>query len=417
MLLVLDWQMTRRVFRITVFIIQSVMLLGMLVLHLLIVVPYARLERQIKLRRKERPRVAWGTTPIINLRYGSQAARLYGYKSDTIVYSVSRINKISDFDYVIDECWHPKTKVLKILRGLIGGLVSPYIVFLWGTLKYDIFHFYFDGGFLGRFAVGHKLELPLLRLAGKKTIIVPYGCEARVESVARKYKYSFCMYCTGVNKVCNEEKTRRYLKLFCKYADVILGCSDLVECLPRHDGIWQYPIELSEWPPTPQSRDSGTIRIVHAANHRRLKGTDFLVSAVEKLKAEGYPVDLTIVERMENREAKKIYEQADIIADQFIAGSFALFAIEGMALGKPVLCYLNDAWFPYHPEWTECPIVNTSPEDIREQIIRLMRDQKLRQELGRKGIDYVRKYHSSEAVGAELDKLYRSLWSGRVVKK
>ena len=32
-----------------------------------------------------------------------------------------------------------------------------------------------------------------------------------------------------------------------------------------------------------------------------------------------------------------------MIADQFLIGAYALFAIEGMALGKPVVCYLKPA--------------------------------------------------------------------------
>ena len=58
-------------------------------------------------------------------------------------------------------------------------------------------------------------------------------------------------------------------------------------------------------------------------------------------------------------------EQADIIADQFIGGAYALFAIEGMALGKPVMCYLREELFPCHPEWAECPIVNTNPGNLQ----------------------------------------------------
>lgn len=383
-----------------------------LLLYLLIAAPYARLERRIRLGRGEKPRIAWGTTPIINIRYGSLTARLYGYKSDTVVYSIFSINQLSDYDYVIDKILG-KWKFLKpnsLIRRALLHLIVPYFIFLWATLKYDIFHFYFDGGFLGNL-IGHQLELQLLRLAGKKIIVVPYGGDARLESETRKYKYNFCMDCTPAVRTCDEKNIRRNIEYFSKHADLVLGCADLVETLPRHEGMWFYPLDLSEWQPVAISQDSDIVRVVHASNHRKYKGTRFLISAVDELKSEGYPVELVLVERMLNREAKRIYQQADIIADQFIGGAYALFAIEGMALGKPVMCYLREELFPYHPEWAECPIVNTSPDNLKQQLIRLIADSQLRQKLGKGGIEYVKKYHSLESVGSQLDKFYRYLWN------
>lgn len=392
-----------------VWLVQRLLFALILPPYLLIVVPYARLDRRVRLWRKQKPRIVWGTTPIINIRYGSLAARLYGYKSNTVVYTVSHINQFSDFDYVIDEYVGKWTKLRGLPRRLLLG-ASGYLAFLLASLKYDIFHFYFDGGFLWSFAE-HRLELPLLHLAGKKIIVMPYGGDARLESETKKHKYNFCLDCTPDYKWCDEKKIRRDLEYFCKHADIVLGCADLVYTLPRYDGIWQYPLDLSEWLPALQREKSDTVRVVHAANHRRYKGTRFLISAIDELKSEGYPVELVLVERMGNREAQKIYEQADIIADQFIGGAYALFAIEGMALGKPVMCYLREDLYPYHPEWAECPIVNTNPDNLKQQLIRLVNDRQLRQELGQRGIEYVRKYHSLEAVGSQLDKFYRHLWN------
>jgi hypothetical protein len=176
--------------------------------------------------------------------------------------------------------------------------------------------------------------------------------------------------------------------------------------------MWFFPIDLSEWLPVgPPTQKSATVTVVHATNHSKYKGTHFLIAAIEELKSEGYPVELILVEHMSNREAKSIYEQADVIADQFIGCAYALFAIEGMALGKPVMCYLRGDLFQYHPEWAECPIVNTSPDNIKEQLLMLINDSKLRQELGQKGVEYVRKYHSLEAVGSQLDELYEHMWN------
>jgi glycosyltransferase involved in cell wall biosynthesis len=113
---------------------------------------------------------------------------------------------------------------------------------------------------------------------------------------------------------------------------------------------------------------------------------------------------------MPNEEARREYARADIVADQFLIGAYALFAIEGMALGKPVLCYLDPELARHHPEWAEAPIVSANPDTLVDELRRLVVDPELRRELGARGPEYVRRVHSPEAVGAQLDAIYRRLW-------
>jgi hypothetical protein len=384
----------------------------MLAAYFLIVIPYSRLNRLIRQRRHEKPRIVWGSTPIIAIRFGSLAGRLYGYKSDSVVYWVSHLNTSSDYDYNFGEKLGKYFKSGGLIYRTFMALVLPYYVLLWASLRYDVFHYYFDGGFIPGTILGYKLEPLLLHLAGKSMIVVPYGGDARLESKTRRYPISFCMDCYPEIRECKERKIQENLDRYGKYANLILGCADLVDDLPRHDGIWLYPIDIADWQPVPVPENPGIVKVVHATNHWKYKGTKYLVAAVESLKAKGYPVELKLVEKMSNHEARKIYEQADIIADQFIGGAYAQFAMEGMALGRPVMCYLREDLYQHHPEWNECPIVNTNPNNIEQQLIKLITDKKLRLELGQKGPAYVKKYHSLEAVGANEDKYYRFLWNG-----
>jgi len=206
-----------------------------------------------------------------------------------------------------------------------------------------------------------------------------------------------------------ESDVRTRLAAFGRHADVILGCADLVENLPRLDGVFLYPLPTEEWAPAEAPADD-LLTIVHSPNHPHYKGTRYLVDAVEGLKREGLAIELVLVQGMPTDEARATYERADVIADQFLIGAYALFAIEGMALGKPVLCYLNDRFAPYHPEWAECPIVNTNPETISTNLRRLAVDSELRAEIGRRGPAYANEYHSLRAIGARMDAIYRGLW-------
>ena len=69
------------------------------VLYVLIVAPLARIRGAWKRSRGEKPAILWGPRPIINIKYSSLADRLYGYRSDTLVYEVYHLNARTDFDY------------------------------------------------------------------------------------------------------------------------------------------------------------------------------------------------------------------------------------------------------------------------------------------------------------------------------
>ncbi len=69
--------------------------------------------------------------------------------------------------------------------------------------------------------------------------------------------------------------------------------------------------------------------MVHAPNHRGIKGTRQLIEAV----AQFAPRDCgsaDLLERRPNEQVRAAIRRSDIVADQFIAG-YALFAIEGLS--------------------------------------------------------------------------------------
>ena len=368
-----------------------------------VVAPVARTRGVLRRRRGEKPSVLWGPIPVLNIRYSALADRLYGYHSETLVYGVYGINTRADFDHVLD----------RPSRVPLLGVLAPYAAFLWAGFRFEVFGFFFDGGLLAQ-TPWWRAELPLLKLAGKRIVVYPYGGDARLPSVTRTHGrwHAYTDIPPG-HEDRDEQRTRRRLRAFDRWADVMLGCGDLVETLPRHDGVLPYPFDARSWQPRTEVHD-GVVTVVHSPNHRHYKGTRFLVAAVEQLRSEGLPVELVLVEGMPNDVARRTYERADIIADQFLIGAYALFAVEAMALGKPVLCYLNERFARYHPEWAECPIVNTNPDTIVDDLRRLVLDADLRAELGRRGPAYVQRHHSLERVGAQMDEIYRRLWNTSV---
>jgi len=367
-----------------------------------ICLPWLRLRH--RRRPLSRPAILWGPTPIINIATNAAADRLYGYRSDTLVYRPYYIT--NDFTYNLERWWRIKPL----------ALVIPWAVFCWAVLRYDIFQFYFDGGFLNR-TIGKRLEMPLLKLLGKIVIVSAYGADVRVEATTRALgSYNCCIDCTQrlVACICDEAKARRNLAHVYRYADRTLSMGDMIEYTPgsRND-IFYWAIDLKKWPYVGVSPASKPVKVVHAPNHPHFKGTRFLVDCVAQLREEGYAVELVLVQRMTNDAAMELYKQADIVADQFLIGWHGNFAVEAMALGKPVVAYIRkpDAYLPCE---ADCPIVSADPDTLKAALIRLIENPALRVELGIRGRRYVEQVFSLEQVGARMDRAYRELWNHTV---
>ena len=60
---------------------------------------------------------------------------------------------------------------------------------------------------------------------------------------------------------------------------------------------------------------------------------------------------------MSNEEVIKLIQRADLVIDQLVIGWYAMFAIEAMSLGKPVICNLRSDFFSNSIPQLDCLIV------------------------------------------------------------
>jgi glycosyltransferase involved in cell wall biosynthesis len=146
--------------------------------------------------------------------------------------------------------------------------------------------------------------------------------------------------------------------------------------------------------------------VLHAPSSRRRKGTEHIVEA-----CEGLEVELDIVEGLRHDEARRRYERADIVVDQLNAGWYGIFALEAMALGKPVLSYLRaEAVQETERELgVEVPIVTATKETLRERISALAASVEERQRIGALSRVYVERVHDADKGAERLLEIYRSL--------
>ena len=146
------------------------------------------------------------------------------------------------------------------------------------------------------------------------------------------------------------------------------------------------------------------LQILHAPNHRNIKGSKHFINAVKTLQEEGYPIELKLIEKQPNEKVKEALAQADILADQLIIGMYAMSALEGMAMSRPVLCFIREDLEELYIEAgliseNEMPFVNVSPKTVTREIRNLLEKPELIQKHALKSRKYVVKHHSIEAVG------------------
>jgi glycosyltransferase involved in cell wall biosynthesis len=366
----------------------------------------ARLDTDRRRRRGARPRLIWGPVPIISIKFWSQALRALGYQTHTCVFEHYPIHERADFDVYFDE-FMPSGIAFEPLRA--------YAVFLWVLRTADVYLSFFDGGFLRGTALW-RLELPLLRLAGKRVIVSPYGSDIAVRGhIGVIEKGVFEDYPELAQR---SEQTRTRILEFSHPSNFVIR-NYQPGFLPRWDVFWptEIGIDTGVWSPSDSfstaDGSDGEVVVVHASNHRHSKATDRLIEVIEQLKREGLRVRLDLLERRSNTEVRSAVDQGDIVADQFIAG-YALFGIEGMAMAKLVVSALG--WMPpdlrENYSARELPIVDSDRDGLLETLRSLIEDPERRRRLGEAGRRYALAHHSYAAVGATWEAIISHVWLG-----
>jgi glycosyltransferase involved in cell wall biosynthesis len=351
----------------------------------------------------------WGPVPIINNKYWSAAMQQAGWDSLTLMSTYYQpINKREDFDVYYED--------LLGARWLapLSPLVGPYLAHLYVVRNASVVHIPFSGGPLGRTKLW-GFEAWFYRLAGVRTVVIPYGADIYMYSRIVDPMVRQGLLQSYPDAARKESDIERRVHYWVRNADVIVMPFTM-------DGIgrWDVPsvnmvcIDTKTWSRTQRESErpaDGPVRILHAPNHRGVKGTEYILAAIDQLKAEGLPVELVLAERISNDQVRRLMQEVDILADQLILPGYGLNAIEGMASGLPVIANLEDRAatevFRRYSFLDECPIVSAGPGTIAEVLRVLVANRSLRTELGIAGRAYVEKYHSYATAQYLFGSIYR----------
>ncbi|MBU4575963.1 MAG: glycosyltransferase, partial [Proteobacteria bacterium] len=216
----------------------------------------------------------------------------------------------------------------------------------------------------------------------------------------------------------SDQIKREKIAVFDHHADLIYALNpDLLNVLPQRTRFLPYAnVDLGQWAPTPPEGDLSVPHVVHAPTHREVKGSDYIVAALERLKAEGVPFRYTLVEGLPRARAKEIYQTADLLVDQILSGFYGGLAVELMALGKPVICYLRQEDLRFLPgEMRQSlPMINAEPATIYEVLKSWLTTRKT--ELRAQGLlsrAYVERWHDPLKIAASLKNDYETAYAAK----
>jgi glycosyltransferase involved in cell wall biosynthesis len=290
-----------------------------------------------------------------------QALRARGVDARLVVFERYRLHPEADEDLARPD-------------GLLGRQLVQARAFARLAPQTDVFHFYF-----GLTLLPKSVQFPLLRALGKRSVMHFLGSDIR-------------------------GKPSEALTWARRAGARVVGSYDAIRWVPDAHVI-PPGIDVAAIEPAPPSDRERPV-VVHAPSSRRRKGTVHVAAACAEL-----DVELEIVEGLDHREAFERYRAADIVVDQLNAGWYGVFAIEAMALGKPVVTFLHDEAVRRTQEafGIEVPLVRATKESLVNALRPLVASPEERRRVGAASRAYVEQVHGLERMTDRLLDLYAHL--------
>ena len=363
------------------------------------------LSRPIGARRlaSGRLRTFWGVTPIVTLPLKARCDRALGFRSESVVFSTYHITRAFTWNLNL---------VRRIFNIWPTATLAGYrLVLGLALLRYDVFHIFADRGILPsawRFGINPE-ELRAIKAAGKRLYIYAYGADVRTRSATQALgRWNFCVECDDPGRycVCDDDKGHELMASAAAHATALLSLGDMLTYMPgaRHLAYW--PVDTQALASAGVEHDPATpLRIAHAPNHPHFKGTSYLESAISRLKSQGHAIELLRVSGVPNTEVMRLFASADVIADQFIGGAYGYTALEGLALGKPVITYVRSPDLVLAAD--DCPFFNVTPQQLESALLWCLANRDKLALIGRQGQAYVQRHHDIAAVARRFSMLYR----------
>ena len=240
-------------------------------------------------------------------------------------------------------------------------------------------------------------ELRLLRILGKRIVIVFFGTDVRpsyLDGIEARSPNA-----TPARLIEWTRQKRDRARAVERHATAIVSHPPDSQLLSRDFVAW-----LSIGIPTPtrpaaRAHEPGPLRILHAPSNPLAKGTAAIREAIERLRQEGRAIEYRELQGASNADVADAIAEADVVVDQLYSDTpMAVLASEAAAAGRPTVVGSLDwgaALDGVAPEELP-PTIRCHPRSLDDALRELTLSSM--NELGRDARSFVRERWSPEAV-------------------
>jgi glycosyltransferase involved in cell wall biosynthesis len=257
-------------------------------------------------------------------------------------------------------------------------------------------------------------DLRLIRWFRKPALVEFYGDDVRLPKIAaRDNPYLARMYVENPDLL--EAPCGRWLNRFARCGfDCLVPGFEMADYLDNSlfDGYYQTVqlIDLEQFEICAPDPTRTRPLLVHAPSNKARKGTEALLSALERLRGR-HKFDFQLIHNVPRSRALEIVKSCDLFLDQFTVGGEGLASHEAMAFGKPVVCFIKESIRGRYP--ADLPIVSATQDSLAEVLPALLTDGPRRHELGLRGRAYVEAHNDARKLAGQLLEIYEDVWARR----
>lgn len=251
--------------------------------------------------------------------------------------------------------------------------------------QHDLFVFMWAGA-----SLRWGTEVPLLKKLGKRIVWIFCGSDAR-HPLAYQQEFSSIVLSDYHNERLSKDPLDPWLhavRLAERYSDLIISQPNLSGLAVRPYDHFFLPLKLSQYKHQSPGREVPVV--VHAPSVKSIKGTKFILQAIERLRAEGVPFEFQLLHGVSNQEVLSALENADVVIDQLHGPLHGKLGVEAMASECALATCNREDYEPIPPNR---PIWHVDPRNVYTQLKRLIIDRELRVRLALEGRAYVERYH------------------------
>jgi glycosyltransferase involved in cell wall biosynthesis len=172
---------------------------------------------------------------------------------------------------------------------------------------------------------------------------------------------------------------------------------DLRQWLPGARFLPYASVDPMELEPVPAPEGEELV-VAHAPTDRDVKGTAYVVEAVEALRGEKVSIRLDLIEGVTRAQVLERLRAADIVVDQILMGWYGALAVEAMALGRPVLSHIREEEPEDNPFGARLPVVRTTAATLTDDLRALASDRQRRRQLAAAGRSFVEEHHDPRRI-------------------